>query len=222
MAPPPARAASTSPQPPPKAATAGPGGASEDPTENYQLAVNCWDALNLARTDPSAIVRELEAFRATFRDAKDATVRIDKWTQRRIKTNEGVAAVDEAIECLRNTSPLPPFEFSNELSRACIDHVLDHNQAGLMGHTGSDGSSTADRISRYGKWQRTCGENVDYGNADGMASVLAWIIDDGVPNRGHRTNIFNPAFTVVGIAYGPHSKFSVSCVLDFAGGFIPT
>jgi len=48
-------------------------------------------------------------------------------------------------------------------------------------------------------------------------------IDDGVPNRGHRTNMVeNPRFTMVGIAYCKHnSSYGNMIVVKYAGGFVP-
>jgi uncharacterized protein YkwD len=57
------------------------------------------------------------------------------------------------------------------------------------GHTGSDGSSVTDRISRHCsvRWV-THAENITYGNDSYMArdAVIDLLIDDGVPSRGHR------------------------------------
>jgi hypothetical protein len=45
------------------------------------------------------------------------------------------------------------------------------------------------------------------------------IVDQGVPNRGHRRIIFCPDFTVAGAARGPHARYGAMCVIDFAAGF---
>ena len=46
--------------------------------------------------------------------------------------------------------------------------------------------------------------------------ILQLIVDDGVPDRGHRRILFNPAYTLVGAACAPHPVWREVCVLDFA------
>jgi len=48
--------------------------------------------------------------------------------------------------------------------------------------------------------------------------VLALIIDDGLPARKHRKNIFNPNFDFAWAAFGRHARFGTVCSMDFAGG----
>ena len=70
------------------------------------------------------------------------------------------------------------------------------------GHNGTDGSSMSDRIERYGQWEGTIGENIDYGgDKEGKDVLLNLMVDDGVSTRGHRNNIFNPEFKMVFISF---------------------
>ena len=133
--------------------------------------------------------------------------------------NEGTKAVDEAIAFLEKQAPLPPFTLSAGLSRAAADHAADQGKTGQTGHSGSDRSTMRQRVERYSAWQKTIGENIAYGAESARDVIIQLIVDDGVPSRGHRVNIFNPDFLVVGIAFGPHPKFRTICVQNFAGGY---
>jgi uncharacterized protein YkwD len=137
---------------------------------------------------------------------------------RPLHTIEHGRAVDEAVHFLKKARPLPPLTLSNGMSRAAADHCAEQ-VAGQLGHDGSDRSSPGERISRYGAWSSTWGENISYSQRTARGVVLALIIDDGVRSRGHRKNIFNPKFNYAGAAFGPHGRYRTVCTIDFAGGY---
>ena len=82
----------------------------------------------------------------------------------RIKTSEGKRAVRECVRELRKLKPVQPLIPSKGMSYGANDHVKDQSKTGATGHEGSDGSSSAIRVNRYGKWDKIVGENIDYGN----------------------------------------------------------
>jgi uncharacterized protein YkwD len=136
----------------------------------------------------------------------------------RLRTNEGVRALDDAIQFLRRAKPQPPLALSPGLCLAAADHCREQ-AGGAMGHYGSHGSNPRNRISRYGALSQGWAENIAYGHHTAREIVLALIIDDGVRGRGHRKNIFNPTYNVAGAAYGPHARFGSVCSIDFASGY---
>jgi uncharacterized protein YkwD len=127
-------------------------------------------------------------------------------------------AVDEVVQFLKKARPLPPLTLSTGMSRAAADHCAEQVE-GQLGHDGADRSSPGERISRYGTWSTTWGENISYGQKTARGIVLTLIIDDGVRSRGHRKNIFNPKFNYAGAAFGPHARYRTVCSIDFAGGY---
>jgi uncharacterized protein YkwD len=63
------------------------------------------------------------------------------------------------------------------------------------------------------------GENVAYGQRTARDVVSAFIVDDGVPGRGHRKNLYNAGYHFMGVDCGPHSVYGTTCAITFAGGF---
>ena len=136
----------------------------------------------------------------------------------RVRTKEGTAAVDEAIRFLQTAQPLPALTVSRGMSRAAADHCADQADGGV-GHAGRDRSRANDRMARYGTLAGGWAENISYGKSSARAVVLALIIDDGLPARKHRKNIFNPNYSYAGAAFGRHARFGTMCSMDFAGGY---
>ena len=118
----------------------------------------------------------------------------------------------------KTSARLAPLIISPGISLAAAEHVADQ-VAGDFGHDGSDQSNPGERMNRHGTWSALWGENISYGKAIARDVVIALIIDDGLRNRKHRKNIFNPAFNYAGAAFGPHAHYRIVCTIDFAGGY---
>lgn len=172
------------------------------------------DEINLARANPAEYIKFLEQFRKLYRGRS-----IHYSDGSELVTIEGVAALDEAVAFMRTLKPLPPLELRAGMVLAAKDHVNDLVKTGKSGHKGSDGSSPGDRMSRYGNWADTLGEDIVYFSRSAREDVVALIIDDGTSNRGHRKNIFQPAFHVIGIGLGPAQNSGTLCIITFAGNF---
>jgi uncharacterized protein YkwD len=105
------------------------------------------------------------------------------------------------------------------MSLGARDLVTEQQASGAVGQAGRNGKGADDRVNRYGTWAKSIGENIEYGSKDARTIVINLIVDDGVPGQGHRTNLMNPDFTVVGVACGAHPINRHMCIFTFAGTY---
>jgi len=171
--------------------------------------------MNMVRSDPKAYAHW---FLVPLRPLYHQTL-IERPGEITVSTHEGVRALDECIKSLQGAKPVPPLTPKKGLTLGARDHARDQARTGDTGHTGSDGSTDEVRINRYGKWDISAGENIDYGNKEPRRIVTSLLIDDGVPSRGHRANLLSESFKFVGVAMGPHRVYRQMCVMDFAGSY---
>ena len=171
--------------------------------------------LNLARSNPQVYASILEN-RRQYYDGN--VIRIPGESP--IRTKEGVSDRNEAVQLLKTVNPLPPFRLSKGMSRGAKDHVRDQCTKDTVQHRGTDGSMVDDRIIRYGSFNRTAGEIISHSTWKARLIIIAFIIDDGTENRGHREMILRPDFKVAGIACGRHIKYKNMTVITFVDEYI--
>lgn len=169
-----------------------------------------------ARTRPKAYAKHLRELRPYF----EGTL----WNRPGrvpLRTEEGVAALDEAIAFLESVRPMSPLRFNEGLARAARLHAQDLGPRGSLEHVGSDGSRLSDRLNRLGRWHGLIAENISTGEEEARQVVIQLLVDDGVASRGHRKNLFNPDLHQAGAGSAPHRDYRVVTVIDYADGFTP-
>jgi len=170
--------------------------------------------LSWARTAPreyAAFLRELRPFYEGKRFKRPGQITV--------VTEEGAAALEEAIAYLEKASPIGPLRWNEGLSRAARDHVRDQGRTRQTGHLGTTGSTLQQRLLKHGLPLSTFGEAINYGLDTPRMTAIQLLIDDGVANRGHRRLIFNASFHAAGAATGPHQEYESMTVVDLADGF---
>jgi uncharacterized protein YkwD len=156
------------------------------------------DELNFARARPAEYADEL---------------------RRELNRSDDPAAVEEAIDFLERQASLPPLAPDRRIAAAARQHAQAQGPRGDVGH--GPAGSLGQRLRGQGVWAGLSAENISYGFEDPRDVVRQLIIDSGVPNRGHRRNIFAASYQLAGVACGPHRAYGYMCVIDFAGALPP-
>ena len=169
---------------------------------------------NKMRTNPQSFIPHLEEMLTRF---DGNLLKKGPGQSYNLRTKEGPAAVREAIKYLKKIKPVPELEWQQEMQAASRDHVLDTGPKGKIGHNGTNGSTPKKRCEKYVKFEGNSGENIDYGTKGPMDVIVALCIDDGVPSRGHRHNIFNRGFKKMACFTGSHKTYGSQTVINYNG-----
>lgn len=181
---------------------------------NYEeLAKAVFEEHQKVRTDPTSYIEKLENTMKYFRGDVLAKPGEDA-----LQTYEGKAAFEEAIEFLKRQKPVNALTLDERLSSACKDHIEDIGPKGITSHDSSDGKNLSDRIEKYCEWDGACCENFDFGTNLAEDIIIFFIVDDGLPERGQRKNLFNPEFNYIGVACGPHKEYGHGTVVNYVSG----
>ena len=168
--------------------------------------------INQVRAHPELYVAYLKKMKPLF---------VGKVYRKTLETQEGWAAVEDAIAYLQTVKPQSPFTMSLGLNKAAAAHIKDQSSSGSTGHkTSGSGWLIEDRVKPFGNWEGAIGENLTYGRESARERVLTWLIDDGFATRGHRKRVMSADYGVAGLSCGKHPEYDRMCCLTLAGGFI--
>ncbi len=115
-----------------------------------------------------------------------------------------------AINEIRSAAGLSSFQWNDLVALAAQQHSDDMAANRIMSHTGSDGSSAADRLERVGFVASWWAENIAAGFVDPVALVRAWMA-----SNGHRAHLLGN-FTYVGVGTATSDLGVQYWTLDFA------
>lgn len=180
------------------------------PIDYEQLAYQIVEEHNKVRTDPNSYIEKIENCIKHFRGDVLYTPGEDP-----LKTFEGKSAYEEAVEFLKRQKPVGALKHDERLSNACKDHIQDIGPRGLASHESTDGRNVSDRIEKYCEWDGACSENIDFGTKLAEDIVINFIVDDGIPERLQRKNLFNPELNFIGVASGDHKEYGNGTVINY-------
>jgi len=187
--------------------------------EDYaEKARNIFNLINKFRANPRELARHLERLKKYLDTSTNILSEPDKI---QIQMVEGEEVFNEAINYLKNLRPLPPFQWEEALAQSAQEHVDDIGPKGLLLYQSSDGTEPEERITKYGEYKDSLGENIDFGPNDAIGVIVSLTLDDGEEERPHRDNLFKNDYKKIGIACGPHQTEFQMCVMDLAYDFIP-
>ncbi|KAG1704628.1 hypothetical protein DVH05_005556 [Phytophthora capsici] len=114
-------------------------------------------------------------------------------------TNQYAGSMLASVNAQRAAQGLSPLCLNSKLMAASMGHSVDMASKNFMSHTGSDGSTMAQRVTAAGyKWTRVA-ENVAAGQVNVDAVMNSWM-----NSPGHRANILGD-YTMLGTAYAYNS-----------------
>ncbi|NCU03483.1 MAG: CAP domain-containing protein [Chitinophagaceae bacterium] len=154
--------------------------------------------VNILRKNPPAFEQEIiQNFLRQFPQVNAADARSLSKDLKAIKTS---------------LSFLPPDQGLGAMASA---HATDlKNRNGIISHTSSTGKSFVQRIKEAGSYK--CGaENVFAGTNSALEALILLLIDQGVPDKGHRKNLIDPNFNIMGVSFVEINAKKLIIVQDF-------
>ena len=171
--------------------------------------------LNKVRSNPKRYAEEYMEELRVFYDGKVFTYP----GQTPIKSTEGISPLNECIELLKKIDQMPILKPVEGLAKAADLLTEEQQKYGGIGHISRNGNTPQNRIERFIDWYICSSEDITYGSFEARQIVITLLIDDGVPDRGHRQNILSQCFRFAGVSFSGHPTYHSMCVIDYIGDY---
>lgn len=143
------------------------------PDAQYML-----ELINLTRTNPAAA-----ADRFTSNLDSDTLATLNYY---------GVN-LDQAKQDIASAQAKPPVAWNDELAASAVHQSQDQANMGVQTHLGADGSDLSTRLDRVGYTNRATAAENAFAYARSVDQAMeAFLLDWGVPSKGHFRNLLEP------------------------------
>lgn len=143
-----------------------------------------------------AVVRAVGDVGDTAEPASSTTLYLPVVMNRLVALSAYASQVVTLTNQERASAGCPPLSVSDRLTQAAQGHSQDMAVNDFFSHTGSNGSSTWQRISATGYSYSSAAENIAAGYSTPASVMAGWM---GSP--GHRANILNCNLREIGVGY---------------------
>lgn len=153
--------------------------------------------VNLFRKYPSLFYKkEVAAFLKEFPEANTAEAK----------------SLETDLLQLKQLPFLMPDEGLFIMSKA---HAADlAKRGGVISHVSVDGKDFQQRFTAAGFYRRGA-ENIFYGSPNALEALIILLLDHGVSDKGHRINLLDPHFNLMGASFSTVSPQKIVAVQEF-------
>lgn len=116
------------------------------------------------------------------------------------------------IRDLKKIDSKDSLHFDSSLQKMAKDFAQEAGRKGWTGHVRVD-----KRFEKYAEHVDITAENLQFGYNEARDIVMDLLIDIDIPNLGHRKNILDSDFSIVGIATDTHRDYDYITVMNFGG-----
>jgi len=170
-----------------------------------------FEKINELRVNPFKMANKLTQM-MSYINKRDNTLQLPN--SQPLKLQEGIKGFEETITFLKETEPLDPLIWNEEISKIAQSHCNDIGSKGLIQHDSSDKKLLfEDRFRKYGTYTEL-EECIEFGSNDATLIIANLLVCDGDLTRKNRKIILSNTLRHLGIGLGNHIKYNTVVVLD--------